>query len=132
MTENVFFEAGTSGGDGVCFKETKTEYFDGTVPDIQYDTTIIANSVCCGMPNDISDACEKGYVYEAPSCFKTVDGMKDGAALSKTDECCIEGWRLDNESLKASCNISNFVYQFVVADELCLLDTTTILPTTNT
>ena len=58
--------------------------------------------------------------------------MKEEPALSKTDECCIEGWRVDNESLKASCDISKFVYEFSPDDMTCLLDTTTILPTTNT
>ena len=86
--------------------------------------------MCC--EEGIEEACEKGYVYETPDCFKTVDGVKDGDALAKTDECCIEGWRIDNENLKASCNISSFVYTFELADEVCLLDTTTILPTTNT
>ena len=85
---------------------------------------MVGDEVCCDGSMTI-EGCPKTYNFAADTC--TYD--QNEATLSSTNkECCLEGWAINDSTLKTACSISDAERKYDATDKICTIVLTDINP----
>jgi len=119
-SETYSYTAKTNTNEASCVKTTAYT----NMPKVSVET--VEDAECCSR---FPEACAITWEYTGGRCFKKVDGSSSTDA--PVDQCCLEGWAIGSDTLKAACNISTVERKFDADKKECTIVSTKIYPILN-